>query len=294
MKYKDIRDGINNSKKKGLQWIVELEDLKLIVFSDHHRGKRDGADDFLPCEKTYLKALNYYLKNGYALLLLGDVEELWENSAGEVMQSYKNVLFAEREFHLRNRFIKIWGNHDDMWQFPNKVKAHFKNIFPGLQVFESVDLEIHQQGEILGNILFVHGHQGTMMSSKFANISKFFVRYFWRPAQRLFKIPVSTAAKHEGLRNKTDYAMDLWAGIRKRQLIVCGHTHQYIFGSYVLDKPDSKPCYFNTGCCSYGNGNISGLEISNQKIRIIEWKAEDSEPYYVTKAPLTELFQRCM
>ena len=293
MKYKAIRDGINESKKSCFQWVADLEELKLIVFSDHHRGKRDGADDFLPCEQTYLRALRYYLNKGYNLLLLGDVEELWENQAGEIQQSYNNVLLAEREFHLRNRFFKVWGNHDDLWQFPDKVKAHFHQLFPGLKVFESIDLQLQQNGEPLGNILFLHGHQGTMMSSKYAGISKFFVRFFWRPIQRIFNIPVSTAAKDKGLRYKTDHAMDYWASIRDKQMIVCGHTHQYIFGSYVLDDLDSKPCYFNTGCCSYGNGNISGLEISNGKIRIIEWKPKDSEPYYVTKAPLEELFHRC-
>lgn len=293
MKYRAIRDGINSSETDRFQWVADIDEFKLIVFSDHHRGKRDGADDFLPCEATYLNALNYYLQNGYNLLLLGDVEELWENQPAEIFSAYENVLLAEREFHLRNRFFKIWGNHDDLWQFPDQVKSFFHKLFPGLKVFESIELQLQKEGNALGSILFLHGHQGTMFSSRFAGISKFFVRFFWRPLQRIFRIPVSTAAKDKGLRYKTDHAMDFWASIRQQQFIVCGHTHQYIFGSYVLEDMDAKPCYFNTGCCSYGNGNISGLEISNGKIRIIEWQPDSSEPYYITKAPLEDLFARC-
>lgn len=293
MKYKAIRDGINAAEKKSFHWIAELDELKLIVFSDHHRGSRDGADDFLPCEDTYLRALQYYLENQFTLVLLGDVEEFWENEPAVVMKSYQNVLNLEREFHLRNRLFRIWGNHDDLWQFPDQVKAFFGKNFKGLQVFEAIQLEIQNKGAFLGKILFLHGHQGTIFSAKLAGLSKFFVQFFWRPIQRLFKIPLSTPSKDKKLRYKTDRAMDFWASIRNKYLIVSGHTHQYIFGSYAIEDQDAKPCYFNTGCCSYGNGNISGLEISNNKIRLIEWTKHDNEPYYFAKADLSEIFQRC-
>lgn len=293
MKHRQIRMGINRAQKQAHKYKAELQELKLIVFSDHHRGKRDGADDFSACEATYLKALNYYHNRGYTLLLLGDVEELWENRPQEINQSYHNVLTKEAAFHNDNRLLRVWGNHDDLWRYPSEVKAHFHDQFPDLTIYESVQLTITHDGQTLGTILFLHGHQGTMFSSQFATVSKLFVRYIWRPFQRLFKIPVTTASKNKGLRYKTDYAMDYWASIREKQLIVCGHTHHYIFGSYVLDDEDSQPCYFNTGCCSYGNGNISGLEISNGKIRIIEWTPRDSQPYYVSKAPLPSIFERC-
>src|SRR4051812_38198715 len=51
---------------------------RIIVFSDHHRGVGDGADDFRHCEAAYTAALAFYLERDYRLLLLGDAEELWE------------------------------------------------------------------------------------------------------------------------------------------------------------------------------------------------------------------------
>lgn len=293
MKYKSIRNGVNTAQEKAFEWHADIDELKLIVFSDLHRGKRDGADDFLPCEKTYQNALQYYLSRGYNLMLLGDVDELWENQPQEVLKSYNNVLLLEREFYLRNRLFRIWGNHDDLWSIDESFKFHFKKMFPEFKVFESIALTVNKHEESIGNILFLHGHQGTLMSSRFAGFSKFFVQIFWRPIQRLFKIKLNTAAKDQGLRYKTDKAMDFWASIRSRQLIVCGHTHQYIFGSTIFDDGDDKPCYFNTGCCSYGNGNISGLEISNGKIRIVEWEPQSAEPYYVHKESLETIFNRC-
>src|SRR6266540_2450137 len=67
---------------------VQLSELRVVVFSDLHRGARDGADDFQRCEPAYSAALDWYLERGYELFLLGDVEELWENDIGEVLPKY--------------------------------------------------------------------------------------------------------------------------------------------------------------------------------------------------------------
>jgi len=292
MKYKAIRDGINAAQKKAEKLSLNLEDAKVICFSDHHRGKGDGADDFRVCRQTYLTALDYYLERGYILILLGDVEELWESKAEDVFKEYKYVYDKESLFHKQNRLIRVWGNHDDSWRFSDMVQKYFGDQFKDLIFHESIDLSINDNGNRIGNILFLHGHQGTLMSAKLAGFSKFFVRLFFRPLQRLFKFSLSTARSTPKLRYKTDKAMNLWAKIRSRQLIVCGHTHQYLFGSLAI-KTDEKPCYFNSGACSYGNGNISGIEISNEKIRLIEWNKTSSEPYYIAKNKLKRIFDLC-
>lgn len=292
MKYQAIRDGINAAEKKAKQLSLNIEDAKVICFSDHHRGKGDGADDFRTCEETYLNALNYYLRRNYILILLGDSEELWENKPAKIFEQYPEVYEVESRFHSTGQLIKIWGNHDDLWRFPDQMKTYFGSKFPNMESIESLDLVINQNGNKIGNILFLHGHQGTLMSAKLAGFSKFFVRLFWRPLQRWFKFPLSTARNTPKLKYKTDKAMNLWAKIRTRQLIVCGHTHQYLFGSLAIDTKE-KPCYFNSGACSYGNGNISGIEISNQKIRLVEWNKTSSEPYYIVKEDLKKIFDLC-
>jgi hypothetical protein len=33
----------------------------------------------------------------------------------------------------------------------------------------------------------------------------------------------------------------------------------------------SPPCYFNTGCCSFPDGDITGLEIGDDEIRLVRW-----------------------
>ncbi len=55
---------------------IDLELARIVIFSDQHKGTRDGADDFRGCERAYNAALGYYLEAGYTLVALGDVEEL--------------------------------------------------------------------------------------------------------------------------------------------------------------------------------------------------------------------------
>jgi len=39
-----------------------------------------------------------------------------------------------------------------------------------------------------------------------------------------------------------------------------------------------KPCYFNTGCCSYSDGDVTGIEIVNGEIRLVRWPDDQGNP----------------
>jgi hypothetical protein len=39
-----------------------------------------------------------------------------------------------------------------------------------------------------------------------------------------------------------------------------------------------EPCYFNTGCCSFPDGDITGLEISDGQIRLVRWPDRQRRP----------------
>ena len=298
---------------------MDKKDLKWIVFSDHHRGRRDRADDFLRCESAYINALNHYLKEGYNLVLLGDVEEFWENPFYKVINSYEKVLNLEKQFYDKGNLIKLWGNHDESWQFPIFVSKRLKKYFPKIKAHEGITLRLTDDDKELGQILFVHGHQGSNASDKFAKFSKFFVRYFWRNIQVLFNMPLSTPSNNMGLKSAHDKEMYEWASSKEKQVLVCGHTHQPVFLSrthldelelkkkeiltQANDIPDAKveekitkiekkkqeidkpthlnatkdkisPCYFNSGCCSFSDGDITGLELTEDAIKLVKWNKE--------------------
>lgn len=307
-----IHKNLNKLNAKCHSLSLSLDSDKWIIFSDHHRGIGDGADDFAPCKQTYLAALEHYAKEGYSLILLGDVEEFWENTLKKVITKYADVLEVEKLFYDKSQLLKVWGNHDDAWNHLQKVSTYLFPFFKNIATYEAINFEVVSNGSKVGNMLLVHGHQGSGASDKFASISKWFVRIFWRNFQRIFKFPLSTPAKSKRLKDRHDIAMHTWAKGRDKQIVVCGHTHQPVFmsknhldilqkeredirasGSSETDRlaaiesriaelekkttaigtlvADTHPCYFNTGCCSYADGDITGLEISEGKISLVKW-----------------------
>ena len=115
---------------------------KLIVMSDMHRGDGTGSDDFAHNSLIYKCALDYYLREGFTYIELGDAEELWENKTFEqIYITHTSIYDRIREFHdpdpKKTRYIKIWGNHDIQWKDNADI---LRDIFPGLRIYEAVIL----------------------------------------------------------------------------------------------------------------------------------------------------------
>jgi hypothetical protein len=46
------------------------------------------------------------------------------------------------------------------------------------------------------------------------------------------------------------------------------------FTSVAVQYMHMRPTYFNTGCCCYADGDITGIEIADGAIRLIKWSAQ--------------------
>jgi hypothetical protein len=314
---------------------IAAED-RLVIFSDHHKGARDGADDFLRCERSYNAALAYYDHLGYHLLELGDVEELWENSIEEITSCYPRTLALAARFQAGSRYTRFWGNHDLAWRDTSLFQEQMGDYGYGQVVpIEALRLVIHDAaGAGQGELFLVHGHQGTADSDRHARLSRFFVRRGWRRVQTLLNRPWNTPAVDWGLRGEHAEHMASWAGARKR-VVVAGHTHLPVFFA-TEEKPEvtpeqvpepptgsdpqraealrlawtewaeaeaerlrrqqplelRAPCYFNTGCCAFGDGDITGVEISDGDIRLLRWRCDPrTEAQVLGRLPLADLFR---
>ena len=307
---------IKEDKKKGLTIPFDGTKDKIIIFSDQHKGAKNGADDFMLCEPNYLAALDYYFQKGYLFISLGDCEELWENTIFAVKKHQKPAFAKEQQFIDQNRFIKIFGNHDLYWQ--NDPFAHFqlKDIYGcDVPIYEGVLLQTNINNTNF-NIFCTHGHQGDKASD--GNwFSKFFVSDIWAPLQSILKINPNTPAYDAQLKTLHNSIMYEWSAAQENLLLITGHTHQPVFESLThierlyrqllfaqqskdgnleasIDKeieirkfeythvsPDylkMKPTYFNSGCCCYNDGDITGIEIEGNCIRLIKWHSKEGKP----------------
>jgi predicted phosphodiesterase len=313
--------------KKGCHHFF-TEANNLVIFSDQHKGARNFADDFATNEQNYLVALAYYNTHQYHLICLGDSEELWENQLGAVKKHNKRTFEAEKLFLQRNSFTKVFGNHDLYWDNDPLATYQLKKIYgQTLKVYEGVILETAVNQRPL-QIFLTHGHQGDLQSD--GNwFSKWFVSRIWAPFQAYLRINPNTPANNNQLKSKHNQLMYEWAAAQEAVLIT-GHTHQPVFNSLThLEKlyhqlnaavaqkdlaaqnrlkeqmlrekinygttiptfSALKPNYFNTGCCCFNDGDITGLEICEGKIKLIKWEYQNGIPTRVVleEASLKEL-----
>lgn len=302
--------------KKGPLISFDIDHDKFIIFSDQHKGAKDGADDFMLCEPNYLSALDHYNANNFFFISLGDSDELWENRWPSVRKNNTASFELEKKFIERNAFIKIFGNHDLAWSTDITTGFEMEKIYDQkISVYEGLILQSKIKGHSF-SIFLTHGHQGDAQSD--GNwFSKFFVAHIWAPLQAFLKVNPNTPAYNATKKTLHNRIMYEWSAKQKNTLLITGHTHQPVFESLThlerlyrslleaqekkdTDKTEEikkeiklrepqftsvspdylkmKPTYFNSGCCCFSDGDITGLEIENGAIRLIKWTLVDDQP----------------
>ncbi len=218
--------------------VLNLTTDRYIIFADQHRGARNGADDFLRAERAYNAALAYYFHRGYTLVILGDAEELWEETPAAVLRAYPRTFELEARFHRHGRYVRIWGNHDDIWQYEANVRRQLAAVYgaPPLRVYESLCFTVMEGTLELGKLFLLHGHQGDTLNAQWTSkIARFFIRYFWRTFQKLTHISPNTPATKWGLRESCNRALYTWAARQPKLVFIAGHTHAPVFSSQTQE-----------------------------------------------------------
>jgi len=141
--------------------------------------------------------------------------------------------------------------------------------------------------------------------------SKWFVSNVWAPLQSFLMINPNTPAYDNQLKSAHNSMMYAWTAKQSNLALITGHTHQPVFNSLThLERvylkledarakkdnatiqiieaellagkitgeaspriENSKNTYFNTGCCCYNDGDITGIEIEAGMIRLVKWKS---------------------
>jgi UDP-2,3-diacylglucosamine pyrophosphatase LpxH len=204
--------------------VLPTKGKKYIIMSDIHLGDGKKADDFHQNEKALTAALTHYNKNGYNLILLGDIEELWQFALEEIKGRYQNTIYKTIKAFGDDHVYRVCGNHDLEWCPPTDPIRN--TPLPYTSVTEALKMKDNQENT---RILLVHGHHGDENSDKQAWRSRFFVRIY-RGIEKLWKFDPHTSATKSQI--KKDYERILYACAKKLNVIlICGHSHRAIFAS---------------------------------------------------------------
>lgn len=306
---------------------------KFFIISDQHKGSNDFADDFRLSKKNFVAALDHYYQHGFTLFNLGDCEELWESTETEVIREHKDALLKEQQFLAAGRYYRTFGNHDLAWKFTFPRNQFLKPVFgDALDVCEGFLLTASYNDHEY-KILLTHGHQGDQRSDG-NRFSTWFVAAIWTPIQRFLQISLNTISDSYALVDKHNRILYDWSREQARLILITGHTHKPVFASLdhidrlektieravaakddalvlrlaaelekrkseyagkAVSKVDVFPSYFNTGCCCFSDGDITGIEIEDGEIRLVKWerKASEDEPTRIVleSAALFYLFE---
>ena len=237
---------------------------KAVLISDCHRGTGNSNDNFLKNQHLYYAAVQYYYSKGFTYIEMGDGDELWENRSISAIREIHGDVFCQLSlFQRKNRLYMLYGNHDHVMKnsrdFPYyeglvlKMCGCFaedKNACPKLHCLE---------------FYLTHGHQAELLNSVFWKLSRFLVRYLWKPLEQLGVLDPTSAAKNYRRSKKSEMRLSAWA-VKNNCYLITGHTHRPMLG-------DEKTRYFNTGSCVHPRC-ITCLEIENASICLVKWSVE--------------------
>ena len=257
------------SKAPRLPW----DDSSRYVFlSDCHRGCGTSNDNFLKNESLFSAALQYYYRHRYTYIELGDGDELWENrSIRQIMDIHSDVFKLMSRFYQEGRLYMIYGNHDCVKRSENFVRQHCTScycsekrewvpLFSGIRFHEGMILENEGRGP---NLYLTHGHQADLLNSSLWRLSRFLVRYVWKPLEHAGFLDPTSAAKNNTKKDAVEQHLVSWAK-KHSCILICGHTHRP-----SLDTQNQTP-YLNTGSCVHPRG-ITAIELTGKDFTLVKW-----------------------
>jgi len=282
---------------------------KVLIISDFHMGI-GSRDDFHYNGEIVRKVLEeYYFKNGWFLVLNGDIEELAKYPLPDIRTEWAGMYRVFDLFASAGRLYKILGNHDEDLIFEKNYPYPLYNV---------VRIETP-----LIPLYIYHGHQSSRVYTDFNNIIRLSLRYLLKP----FGIRNISSARSPFRRFHVErHAYNF--SLNNNCISVIGHTHRALFESlgrfdYIKfeierlcrDYPSSRgevrlhiahevsalrqelgklkrserregirlslygddelpvPCVFNSGS-AIGRKGVNAIEVDSENIALVYWFAE--------------------
>jgi len=221
-----MNQDIRNTKHFKVPYILKE---KIVVFSDLHRGDGGPYDHFVRNREVFNNALKHYYDKGFKLVLCGDVEEGWgyKNNMRRILKAYEeDTIFLEGKFHEKDRYFRIYGNHDDYWRL-KKSKRVDKFLKPALEnkeieVYPGIIFEDEKEDNDY-QILITHGCQGHFLQDVGDPIARFVVKGEYD----LLYYSIPRSKKMSFLTSMDDQEKYLIEWTKNRgYLLIAGHTHR--------------------------------------------------------------------
>ena len=290
---------------------------KVLIISDLHMGS-GRRDDLQPNGEMVRRILeDYYYKNGWTLILNGDIEELAKCSLADIRTEWAEMYRVFDLFAAAGRLYKTLGNHDEDLIFEKNYPYPLYNVVH----IESPQVPLY----------VYHGHQSSRVYTDYNNIVHLSIKYLLKP----FGVKNISSARSPFRRFHVERQAYNFS-MKNNCISIIGHTHRALFESlgrfdyikfeierYCRDYPSSKgeerekiarevaslrgelhklkrserrqvlklslygdelplPCLFNSGCAISKKG-INAIELDAEKISLVYWFAEGKGMKFISR-----------
>ena len=185
---------------------------KVLIISDFHMGQ-GRRDDFKVNSEIVINILEeYYFKNGFTLILNGDIEELAKYTLSGIRSEWPQMYRVFDLFAAAGRLYKTLGNHDEDLVFE---KDYPYPLYHAVRV-ETVQIPVY----------VYHGHQSSRVYTDFNNYVALAIKYILKP----FGIRNISSARSPRRRfhvERQAYNFSLGHNC----ISIIGHTHRSLFES---------------------------------------------------------------
>jgi hypothetical protein len=259
--------------------VISFDDSsKIILMSDVHRGDGSWADDFSKNQNLFFAALTHYYNENYTYIEIGDGDELWKNKRlSDIIHVHSDAFWLLSKFFDEGRLYFIFGNHDmvkrndkfvksNLYQYFNEQEKKYIPLFENIKVHEGLVLR-HKVTE--QKILLIHGHQASFLDYEMWRLSRFLVRYLWRPLELFGVNDPTNTAKNYDKKDAIEKKLTEWT-LREKHMLIAGHTHRPMFPEV------GNPLYFNDGSSVHPR-SITGIEIVGGSIALIKWNVKTKD-----------------
>lgn len=245
---------------------------KIVLMSDCHRGDGNWGDNFLNNQNLFFAALDFYYRKDFTYIELGDGDELWENrKIDRIISIHSDAFWIMSKFYKEGRLYMLYGNHDAVKKYKDFAQDNLRSyyvesikkrvaLFPGIKIHEGLILQYKDENNL---IFLTHGHQADFLNYNLWKLSRFLVRYLWRPLELTGVRDPTSAAENHTRKDKIEKKLVEWTK-KRNHILIAGHTHRPVFPQV------DESFYFNDGCCVHPRC-ITAIEIESGQITLVKW-----------------------
>ena len=338
-----IGKGLTEAHGRAGRRDIELSDLRAVVFSDHHRGVGDGADDFRALRARVLRRAGLVPRAGLRAVAAGRRRGAVGEQPAQGHEALRERARAGAPVRRPPAALLRQPRHGVAQQSLRR-RSSWPATFRAPRSEEAVRVVITGSGEPLGTLFLVHGHQGTTRQRqppggavlapgralRLGDAAAAHVLRQHLAGQRRPSCAASTTVRWRRGPTPMPSASSWWPATRTGPSSPTAGRRTWRPRPGPAERPTSRrrpaattsrrraaparwrwrascattttepvalerPSYFNTGCCSFGDGDVTALEFSDEQVRLVRWlddgggvAAHPLEP----ARDLTEIFGR--